>query len=276
MTDHYLVVGDPIAHSKSPQIHTEFAKETGQALVYEAQRIEPGHFTEEVSRFFAEGGKGMNVTVPFKLEAMAYADQLTERASLAGAVNTLSKQVDGTVLGDTTDGVGLVTDLQCNQAIELANKRVLILGAGGAVRGVIQPILEAHPAELVIANRTVAKAEQLAEDFASFGNIVAAQFSDLAGTFDVIINGTSASLQGDLPPIPPGLLTASSCCYDMMYGAKPTPFMLWATDQGVAQAIDGLGMLVEQAAESFFLWRGVRPASQPVIALIRKQLISSA
>lgn len=271
MTDQYRVVGDPIKHSKSPQIHAIFAENTQQNLNYEAQRIAPGDFVRDVEAFFKQGGSGLNITVPFKQEAWSYATQLTERAQLAGAVNTLYLQ-NGSIVGDTTDGVGLVNDLMNNLGIQLVGQRILLLGAGGAVRGVIQPILQQQPAELVIANRTQAKAEQLAADFAHLGPVSASGFAQLSGPFDVIINGTSASLQGDLPPLPEHLLGPRACCYDMMYGAEPTPFMCWGRDQGAEQVFDGLGMLVEQAAESFFLWRGVRPDTQPVIALIRQQL----
>lgn len=272
MTDKYLVVGDPIKHSKSPQIHKQFAEITAQVLDYQAQRIAPGDFVKDVKAFFSNSGKGLNVTVPFKQEAYEFADALTERAKLAGAVNTLCVQNDGTVIGDTTDGVGLVADLTNNKNVPLSEKRILILGAGGAVRGVIQPILEQNPSALVIANRTVSKAEQLAKDFAHLGFITGCSFEAAKGPFDIIINGTSASLQGELPPLGDGLLAERSCCYDMMYGAEPTPFMVWAAEQGAANIIDGLGMLVEQAAESFYLWRGVRPETKPVIALIREQL----
>ncbi len=275
MADAYLVVGDPIKHSKSPQIHSQFAAVTGESLHYEAQRIEAGDFANDVSLFLQSGGRGLNVTVPHKQAAWQFADQLTDRAKRAGAVNTLIKQADGQVLGDTTDGVGLVTDLIKNQQVKLEAKRILILGAGGAVRGVIQPILEQHPAAVVIANRTVSKAEELARDFAALGPISASSFVEVEGVYDVVINGTSASLQGELPPLPAGILAENASCYDMMYGSEPTPFMVWAKAEGAAKVIDGLGMLVEQAAESFFLWRGVRPATQPVIALMREQLNSA-
>lgn len=275
MTDAYLVVGDPISHSKSPQIHHQFAEVTGESIDYKAQRIATGNFVKDVTDFFQKGGRGLNITVPYKQEAWEFADELTDRAKRAGAVNTLVYQSSGTILGDTTDGVGLVTDLITNQDVSLKGKRILVLGAGGAVRGVIQPILEESPTTLVIANRTVSKADELAEDFKALGPIVSSAFENVKGPFDVIINGTSASLKGDLPPLPAGILAENACCYDMMYGAEPTLFMQWSLEQGAAKAVDGLGMLVEQAAESFFLWRGVRPATRPVIALIREQLTAS-
>ena len=271
--DHYGVFGNPIGHSKSPQIHRMFAQQTGQSLSYEALLAPLDDFPGFVRQFFVEG-RGANVTVPFKEEAWRLAGQLTERARRAGAVNTLHKLDDGRLLGDNTDGIGLVRDLLDNAGVTLQNKRILLLGAGGAVRGVLEPLLSQGPTALVIANRTLARAEQLAEEFAELGPISACAFEQLDGAFDVIINGTSASLAGELPPLGDALITAGQTfCYDMMYGAKPTPFCQWAMALG-AHSRDGLGMLVEQAAAAFELWRGIRPESAPVLLELRRQLES--
>ncbi|WP_127475264.1 shikimate dehydrogenase [Sulfurivermis fontis] len=270
MTDRYAVMGNPIAHSKSPYIHARFAEQTDQDLSYEAILVELGDFPAAVARFRAAGGLGLNVTVPFKQEAWALATRRSGRAERAGAVNTLRWEADGSLFGDNTDGVGLVRDLKDNHGVPLAGRRLLLLGAGGAVRGVLEPLLAERPATLTIANRTVAKAEELAAAFADLGPLQASSFAALAGQqFDVVINGTAASLQGEVPPLPDGILAPGAVCYDMMYGKEPTPFLRWAMAAGAAQAVDGLGMLVEQAAEAFFLWRGVRPASAEVIAALR-------
>ncbi|GAB4293063.1 MAG: shikimate dehydrogenase [Thiohalomonadaceae bacterium] len=270
MTDRYAVMGNPIAHSKSPYIHARFAEQTGQDLSYEAILVELGDFPAAVARFRATGGLGLNVTVPFKQEAWALAARRSGRAERAGAVNTLRWEADGSLFGDNTDGVGLVRDLKDNHGVPLAGRRLLLLGAGGAVRGVLEPLLAERPATLTIANRTVTKAEELAAAFADLGPVQASSFAALAGQqFDVVINGTAASLQGEVPPLPDGILAPGAVCYDMMYGKEPTPFLRWAMAAGAAQAVDGLGMLVEQAAEAFFLWRGVRPASAEVIATLR-------
>jgi shikimate dehydrogenase len=261
--DRYAVIGNPIAHSKSPFIHTLFAEQTGQAMTYERILAPLDGFRETVLRFRAEGGRGMNVTVPFKLEAAELCDHLSERAARAGAVNTLIFQADGTIEGDNTDGAGLVRDL-LGHGVRIEGQRVLILGAGGAVRGVLAPLLAERPAALVIANRTADKAEQLAADFADLGPVHGCGFEALAGPFDLIINGTSASLTGELPPLPDDLLGKGAVAYDMAYGSEPTPFQRWAQAHGARLALDGLGMLVEQAAESFYRWRGVRPETAPV------------
>lgn len=273
MTDFYAVVGNPISHSKSPLIHHLFAQQTQQDLVYKAQCIEPEYFAKKVTKFFEYDGSGMNVTVPFKQDAFAIADIHTERAKRAQAVNTLKKLEDGRILADNTDGAGLVRDLCVNHQIEITNKRILLLGAGGAVRGVLQPLLEKKPAELVIANRTVSKAQELAEDFADAGTISACGFTDIAGSFDVIINGTSASLSGELPPVPITVFKENTVTYDMMYGKGLTVFNQWAQEQGVKTTIDGLGMLVEQAAEAFELWRGVRPHTAEVMDHVRREAL---
>lgn len=276
MTDRYAVFGNPIAHSKSPQIHARFAEQTGQALTYTAEHIEENDFEAAVKRFLQGDGKGLNITVPFKERAWALAQWRSERAELAGAVNTLYRLDDGRIAGDNTDGVGLVRDLADNNGVTLNGARVLVLGAGGAVRGVLQPLLVAGVASILIANRTLARAETLAKLFAADGRVQACGFDQVpAEAFDLIINGTSASLQGELPPVPAATVGAQTACYDMMYAAEPTPFCRWATELGAARVIDGLGMLVEQAAESFRIWRGVQPQTVPVINDLREALTSS-
>lgn len=270
--DRYGVFGNPIGHSKSPLIHGLFAAQTGQDMSYEALLAPLDDFCGYARAFFASGHGG-NVTVPFKEEAYRLADLLTERARRACAVNTLKKLDDGRLLGDNTDGAGLVRDLTVNGGLDLADKRILLLGAGGAVRGVLEPLLAERPQSLTIANRTVAKAEQLAREFADLGPVAAAGFDWLSAPVDLIINGTSASLAGELPPIAASLIQVGhTVCYDMMYGKEPTAFNRWAAAQGAARCLDGLGMLVEQAAEAFFVWRGVRPESAPVLGHIRQML----
>ncbi len=273
--DRYAVMGNPIAHSLSPMIHRQFAEQTGQSLRYEAILVPLGAFPEAVARFQAEGGRGLNVTVPFKEEAWALADERSARAEQAGAVNTLVLREDGTRFGDNTDGVGLVRDLTENLGWRVADRRVLILGAGGAVRGVLGPILAEGPRSVTLANRTVARAEALATRFAGPVPLQAQGFEALAGAaFDLVINGTSASLAGELPPLPEGCV-AGARVYDMVYGAAPTPFMDWARRAGAAQVADGLGMLVEQAAEAFLIWRGVRPETAPVLRALRAHLAAA-
>ena len=281
MTDKYAVFGNPIKHSKSPEIHRAFAVQTLQAMEYNRQLIELSDFAAAADRFFQAGGRGLNITVPFKQEAYSYGSRITPRARRAGAVNTLAMQADGTVLGDTTDGVGLVTDIKDNLGWQIKAKRILILGAGGAVRGVLEPLLAEQPQHVVIANRTIDKALQLSKGFAELGYILGCGLDMLEGQeFDLIINGTSASLQGDLPPLPDSLVapntgSSKTACYDMMYGAEPTVFMNWARQRG-ALAADGLGMLVEQAAESFSLWRGIRPDTRQVIDALRLKLAADS
>lgn len=272
MTDAYAVFGNPIAHSKSPFIHRQFAEQTGEDIAYTKQLVPQGEFEAAANAFFAQGGKGLNITVPFKLDAYGYAARLTQRARRAGAVNTLALQHDGTLLGDNTDGIGMINDMH-NLGWKLADKKVLILGAGGAVRGILQPLMEHKPAGLAIANRTLHKAEQLAKGFHDLGDIEALSFEQLEGRqFDLVINGTSASLSGDLPPLPEGLLAPDASCYDMMYGAEPTAFLNWAEQQGAARTADGLGMLVAQAAESFYLWRDIRPEVSSVVSVLRRKM----
>lgn len=270
--DHYAVMGNPIRHSKSPLIHHLFAEQTGQAVSYEAILVERGGLADAVAAFKEEDGKGLNITVPFKQDAWQIADRLSPRAQRAGAVNTLAFQTDGTLFGDNTDGVGLVRDLTGNLGITLTGRRILMLGAGGAARGVLAPLLEQQPATLVIANRTIERAEQLAESFSDLGELSGMGFAALQGRhFDIIINATAAGLRGKVPDLPEGVIHADSCCYDLMYSSEPTAFVRHARALGVQQAYDGLGMLVEQAAESFRLWRGVFPATAPVIAALRRQ-----
>lgn len=265
--DRYAVFGHPINHSKSPKIHKLFAEQTGQTLEYTAQDVPVEDFKRSVAAFFINGGKGLNCTVPLKGLAYDYAEHKTRRAELGKAVNTLILQADGTLLGDNTDGIGLVTDLTVNQGIALTGINILILGAGGASRGIIGPILDLNPQSLAIANRTVDKATALAQQFQGDGLVSGIGYDELAGRhFDLIINATSASLSGQLPPLPEGLLaTKQGNCYDLAYGTEPTAFVRWGQANGAAKSLDGLGMLVEQAAEAFSLWRGVRPNTKPVI-----------
>lgn len=275
MTSHYAVFGNPIAHSKSPLIHTEFARQTGQDMDYRAILAPLDKFAETVAIFRAEGGAGANVTVPFKEEAFRLASELTPRAHNAGAVNTL-KFDEKKIIGDNTDGVGLVRDIARNLGFTIKGKRILLMGAGGAARGVIRPLLEESPAEIVLANRTVEKAEVLVAHFKktfSAGTpsckLLASPYEILEGKFDLVINATAASLKGEVPPLPENILHSGSLAYDMMYGKEDTPFMAWARKHGAAIVSDGLGMLVEQAAESFFIWCEIRPQTAPVIQLLR-------
>ena len=268
MTDRYAVMGNPIAHSRSPHIHARFAQQSGQDMVYVAQWVAEDGFPAAVQAFQAAGGRGLNVTVPFKTQAYALAGTRSERAELAGAVNTLVLREDG-IFGDNTDGAGLVRDLCGNLGLALAGKRVLVLGAGGAVRGVLGPLLAEEPAALLVANRTASKAEALAEQFASLGPITGGGWETVESPFDCIINGTAAGLAGEMPPIPEGALRAGGACYDMVYGNEPTAFVRWGRTHGAAISADGLGMLVEQAAESFRLWRGIRPETRSVIQALR-------
>ena len=271
--DRYAVFGNPIKHSKSPQIHALFAEQTKQSLRYTAELAEIGQFQPAVKAFIEHNGKGLNITVPFKEDAWQLADRHSERAKRAGAVNTLKLEQDGSLYGDTTDGVGLVRDLSQNHHVALKDKAILIIGAGGAVRGVIEAILEQHPASLLIANRTAEKAVQLSNDFSDLGNIAGCGLDEIKNKrFDIVINGTSASLQGDLPPIPETVFNEHACSYDMMYADQATIFMQWSKEHGATQVFDGLGMLVEQAAEAFYIWREIRPETVSVIEQIRGSL----
>ncbi len=262
----YAVFGNPIAHSRSPAIHQMFAAQEGAAIEYGRILAEPGRFAEAAAAFFAEGGLGANVTVPFKTDACAWADNLSERARAAGAANTLIKQPNGQIRADNTDGLGLVADIHHHFQVALAGKRILLLGAGGAARGVILPLLECRPAAFTLANRTAAKARELAEAF----GIAAAEFGELpAAGFDIVINATSGSLHGQVPAIAGSVFAQCELAYDMAYGREPTAFMRFAQTSGAQRSADGLGMLVEQAAESYRLWRGFSPDTAPVLAALR-------
>lgn len=267
---HYAVIGDPVQHSKSPIIHQQFAQQTGQDVTYEAIRVERGELAQFIRDFFANGGAGLNITLPHKEAVYALAAGHSERALEARAVNTLYLDKSGQLYGDNTDGVGLVRDIQNNLHVAIAGKRVLLLGAGGAVRGVLGPLLKAQPSSVCIANRTVSRAEQLAREFASKGNVSAGGFDLFAAQqFDLIINGTSMGLVNQMPDIGEEVLAEDCCCYDMMYKSVDTTFVEWAKQHGAQLAVDGLGMLVEQAAEAFAIWRGVRPETADVIKLLR-------
>ncbi len=272
MTDRYCVFGNPVAHSRSPAIQARFAAQCHHDLSYEAILAPLDGFAVTVSKFIAAGGKGANVTLPFKEEAFALCTRRSARAERAGAVNTLAF-TGPEIFGDNTDGAGLVRDIEANLGFPLAGKRILLLGAGGAARGVIAPLLACKPAGLTIANRSADKAQALAEQFSDIAAVDAGNFAKTAGSrFDVIINATSASLVGEALPLPAGIFAPGSLAYDMMYGKGETPFLALARAQGAAHLADGLGMLVEQAAEAFLVWRGVRPDSRPVLAALRTQL----
>ena len=271
--DQYAVFGNPIKHSKSPFIHTLFAHQTNQTMEYGIVEAPIDGFEQAAREFFAAGGKGCNVTAPFKLDAYQFADRLTERAELAQAVNTLKKLDDGLIIGDNTDGEGLVQDLLQNHA-QLKGARILLLGAGGAARGVLKPLLDQQPQHIVIANRTLSKAEELAETFKPYGSLSAQSMQSIDSGFDIIINSTSAGLAGGLPDITSAIFTPHSVSYDMSYGAGKTHFTDWAKQNGVQNAYDGLGMLVGQAAESFMLWRGLRPSMRQVLRELRRNLES--
>lgn len=267
--DRYAVIGHPIAHSRSPQIHALFARQTRQNMVYDAIDVAPQELARELGDFFASGGRGLNVTVPHKQAVIACCSSLSERVRIAGAANTIVREPAGQLRADNTDGAGLVRDLTGNLRIAVEARRVLLLGAGGAARGVLAPLLALKPRELVIANRNVERAVMLASAFATLGAVRASGFTQLDGIhFDLIVNATAASLQGQVPPLPVSVLGASTVCYDLFYAGATTRFTQWALEHGAAQAHMGLGMLVEQAAESFYLWRGVRPDTAPVLAAL--------
>lgn len=273
--DRYAVFGNPIEHSRSPDIHQQFAEQLKQAMTYQRQLVALSEFESSARCFFDGEGAGLNITVPFKLDAYQFADQLSERARRAGAVNTLINK-DGIIIGDNTDGCGLLADLQNNLQWPIERANILVLGAGGAVRGILEPLLLAKPAAVVIANRTLEKAEQLSCAFKPLANdagckLSAKQYNELAESFDIIINGTSASLSGEALPLAVECFNGAYC-YDMMYAKAPTPFLQLAAKQGAKKIADGLGMLVEQAAESFRLWRNVKPSTREVIQSIRNSL----
>ncbi|WP_321816568.1 MULTISPECIES: shikimate dehydrogenase [unclassified Paraburkholderia] len=269
MADQYAVIGNPIGHTKSPLIHGLFAEETEQDMTYIAVEgpLEPEDaFASVVRSFAAAGGKGMNVTAPFKLQAYAMADERSERATLAGASNALMFR-DGRILAENFDGIGLLRDIEVNLGQPLKGKRVLMLGAGGAARGALLPFLAARPSHMVIANRDVGKARTLAEKVKAHGSLVACGYAELEsmGRFDLVVNATSASLTGDLPPVPPSVFSPDGAAYELAYGKRLTPFLRLARNAGVRHLADGVGMLVEQAAEAFVWWRGVRPQTRHVI-----------
>lgn len=270
-TDRYVLFGHPVSQSKSPFIHGLFAQQLGQDMSYRLVDVPPAEFVATARRFFAEGGAGANVTVPHKQAAFAVADSLSPEAQRAGAVNTLVVRDDGKLLGANTDGVGLRQDLEKNLGLTLTGKRLLILGAGGATRGILEPLLQAQPAKLLIANRTIDRATELAAAFADLGPVEGGGYADLGeqAPFDIILNATSASLAGEVPPVPVRLLTPNTVAYDLAYARGDTPFTQWARKRGLKQVHKGYGMLVEQAAAAFALWRGVRPNTAPVLEALR-------
>jgi len=277
LLDQYGVIGHPISHSRSPFIHGMFARQTGQAMVYRRHEVAADQFREWVRNFFATGGRGLNVTVPHKLVAADLADELTPRAQRAAAVNTLAIQKDNRILGDNTDGIGLVRDLTENHGLTVRRRRILIIGAGGATRGLIAPLLALEPVEIVVTNRSAERAQELTIAFQDLGAIRGCGFADLSmGTFDIVINATSASLSGEVPNIPADVISATTACYDLSYGKTGTPFTRWSIEHGCEVAIQGWGMLVEQAAESFCLWRGVRPATAPVLAALIESAVNAS
>ena len=270
MLDQYAVVGFPVSHSKSPLIHRQFAEQTGESLEYHAILIEPGSFAAGVGAFLSKGGKGLNVTLPFKQEAFDLADVRQPRAAQAGAANTMWVDDHGRLVADNTDGVGLVRDLTVNLGIDLTGVRLLLLGAGGAARGVLGPLLAQGPSSVWVANRTLQRAVDLVAAFPAGSQLHAVALTELPEQrFDVVINATSASLHGELPPLPLTVLRPGGVCYDLMYAPEPTAFVRWGQQAQAGVATDGLGMLVEQAAESFFIWRGIRAQTAPIIAQLR-------
>ncbi|NIA26740.1 MAG: shikimate dehydrogenase [Desulfobulbaceae bacterium] len=264
--DRYGVMGYPVSHSRSPVIHRLFALQTEQNLQYELLQVAPDKLETAIRQFQRTGGKGLNITVPHKSAVARLVDHQSERVATAGAVNTLSFR-DGEIYGENTDGIGLLRDLAVNLGITLEGANILILGAGGATRGIVGPLLDENPSSLRIANRTLGKAQALADHFGQFGPVTACRFNVVPTSelYDLVINATSAGLQGDAPPYPADAITDQTCCYDLSYGLTATPFSIWARDQGAAQSVMGWGMLVEQAAESFNIWRGIRPDTAPVL-----------
>jgi shikimate dehydrogenase len=267
--DRYGVMGYPVSHSRSPVIHRLFALQTGQDLQYELLQVAPSKLETAIKQFQRTGGKGLNITVPHKSEVTRLVDHLSERAGSAGAVNTLVFR-DNDIIGDNTDGIGLMRDLLINLNLDLEEKNILILGAGGATRGIVAPLLDAGPKSIIIANRTLSKARLLAEHFGAIGPVSACRFREVRPTssFDLVINATSAGVKGEVPPYPDSAISDRTYCYDLSYGLTPTPFSSWAARKGAAHSVMGWGMLVEQAAESFLLWRGVRPDTQQVLKQI--------
>jgi shikimate dehydrogenase len=273
MTDRYAVIGKPIAHSKSPLIHGTFAELTGQDIEYIKIEGTAEGFERIVNDFRAAGGRGMNVTAPFKLLAYAMGTEKNERARIAGAANAMKFEGDRIIV-DNFDGVGVTNDIQVNLGCPMTGKRLLMLGAGGAARGALSTFLEQHPAQIVIANRTVEKAEELARNFRSRGNVRGASYSSIAGDrFDIVVNATSASQSGELPPVPASVFGDDCLAYEMVYGKGLTPFLRLAQNAGTKRLADGVGMLVEQAAEAFVWWRGVRPDTRPLIDKLTVPLV---
>ncbi len=272
LLDQYAVVGNPIAHSKSPQIHHAFAKQTNQFLEYKAVELPIDDFEATLHALQHQGYKGVNVTVPFKQKAWKVCDERSPRAEYAGAVNTLVFANDGRILGDNTDGAGIVRDLVKNHSVVIKHRKILMLGAGGAVRGVLAPLMALNPISITIANRTIGRAQTLADAFQTLGVVNACGYDDLINaSFDLIINATSAGLNHEIPPVTNAILGSNTVCYDMMYNTTAsTAFVAWARKHGPSRAIDGLGMLVEQAAESFYVWRGVLPETTHVIQSLRQ------
>lgn len=271
--DRYAVFGHPISHSRSPWIHAHFAQQTGQALVYNAQDVEPENFESAVQGFFAEGGCGLNITVPFKERACAMAQVRSPAVSICGAANTLYLDASGSLCADNTDGHGLLADLQVNHGAVISSSRILLLGAGGAVRGVLSALLAQSPRQICILNRSADKAQQLADQFSGETEVTAIHVETRQSkAFDFIINGTSAGLGGDVPAVPEGAVTKDTLCYDMMYGRGDTAFQKWARQAGARESLNGIGMLVEQAARAFEIWRGIAPRTEQVIALLREDL----
>lgn len=269
--DRYTIFGNPVAQSKSPTIHALFAEQTGQHLIYDRTLSEVDTFIDDITCFFNQGGKGCNVTAPFKLQAYQFADQLTERATLAGAINTLKKCDDGTILGDNTDGEGFIQDL-LQHNIQIKDRRILLIGAGGAARGIIKPLLDQKPNELILSNRSFEKASQLEKIFSAFGSIISVPMENINQSFDLVINAASTSLTAEVPKISANIFTPQTISYDLSYGKEDTSFNQWAKRCGVTQTYDGLGMLVQQAVEGFVLWRGVRPHSERVLQLLRDEI----
>jgi shikimate dehydrogenase len=274
--DRYAVMGHPIGHSRSPQIHALFARQCAQSLTYEAIDVAAADFETTVHAFFAQGGAGLSITVPHKKSAFQLASELSVPARRAGAVNTLWQNASGQLCGDNTDGAGLVRDLSVNLGLPIAGQRLLLLGAGGAARGVLGPLLELHPRQLLIANRTAGRATHLATEFgelaATQGVQCAIVAADAGAAFDLIINATSASLTAEIPSMPRNAVDPHTVCYDLAYGSSDTVFVKWARQQGAARAVMGLGMLVEQAAEAFWLWRGLRPDTRPALVMLQSAL----
>lgn len=271
--DRYGVMGYPVSHSRSPVIHRLFALQTQENLQYELLQVSPEKLETAVRQFQRTGGKGLNITVPHKSEVAKLVDHISERAATAGAVNTLSFR-GGEIYGDNTDGIGLLRDLAVNLGVSIEGANILVLGAGGATRGIVGPLLEMQPSSLRIANRSLSKAQALADHFSKSGPVSACRFNvvPVSTEYDLIINATSAGVRGESPPYPSAAVSNNTFCYDLSYGLKPTPFSLWARESGAAQSVMGWGMLVEQAAESFNIWRGVRPDTAPVL----KQMVVAA